>query len=69
MAEPNTHIGSPVYICNGNPEGCSGGVGSEPQSLLKGASLMRENAAPVSTSMSNGRLSIRTVVWSDDAAA
>ena len=68
-AEPNIHIGYPVYVCNGSPEGCSGGVGSGPQSLLKVASLMRENAAPVSTFMSNGRLLIRTVVQSDDAAA
>ena len=54
----------------GSPEDCSGGADSESQSVLNFASLMMENAAPVSTSMCNGRLSIKTVVRrrSDDAA-
>ena len=53
MTEPNTRIGSPVYVHNGSgsPEGCSGGAASAFQNLLKVVLL---NAAPVSTSMSNG---------------
>ena len=70
MTDPNARIGSPVYVHSGrgSPECCSGGEVSESQSLLKVALLMRENATPVSTSMSNGQLAIRTALWRNDTA-